>query len=74
MNPGSTGMVGDMTDPSILQTSGKKDRLFYSIHQGTDSTTRTNIFALIVDQSKKEVSQHTANVLADTQGSDTITQ
>jgi hypothetical protein len=70
--PGSKGTVGLPEYPSILQTSGKKDRISYSILQGTDSTSTTNIFASILDTSKKDISEHTANVAAKTKGKDSI--
>jgi hypothetical protein len=72
MIPGSTGTVGSSSQPSVLQTSGKKDELRFTIHWGTDSTTATGIFAKVIDTSKKDTSTHTANVTAKTKGSDTI--
>jgi hypothetical protein len=72
MIPGSTGTVGSSTATSLVQTSGKKDKLRFAIYQGTDSTTTSNIYAELIDSSKKDVSAHTANVTAYTQGSDTV--
>jgi hypothetical protein len=72
MSPGSTGSVGSPIKPSVLQTSGKKDQLRFTIDQGTDSTTATNIFAEVIDTSKRDTSTHTANVRAKTKGSDRI--
>jgi hypothetical protein len=72
MIPGSTGTVGSPTKPSVLQTSGRKDSLHFTIHQGSDSTSATNIFAEVIDNSKKDKSVRTANVVAKTKGSDKI--
>ena len=72
MIPGSTGTVGSSTDPSVLKTSGKKDRLQFTIHQGTNSTATSNIFAELIDSSKKDTSMHTDNVTALTKGTDTL--
>jgi hypothetical protein len=72
MIPGSTGTVGSSGSPSTLQTSGKKDSLRFTIHQGTDSTTTTNILATVIDTSKKDISTHTGNVVAQTKGVDSV--
>ena len=72
MIPGSTGKVGSSSNVSTLKTSGKKDKLRFTIYQGTDSTTTTNIFAAVIDTSKKDMSAHTENVMATTKGKDTI--
>ena len=72
MIPGSTGKVGSSANVSTLKTSGKRDNLRFTIHQGTDSTTTTNIFAALIDTSKKDISAHTGNVMAITKGADTV--
>jgi hypothetical protein len=72
MVPGSTGSVGDSTRPAVVGTTGRKGRLSFAIHQGTDSTTTSNIFAQITDMSKGVVSRHTHNVIAFTKGRDQI--
>lgn len=56
----------------MIKSSGKKDHLRFTVYQGTDSTSRSNIFAELIDSSRKDVSSHTANVIALTKGSDTI--
>jgi hypothetical protein len=72
MIPGSTGSVGSHNNRSFLQSSGRKDRLRFTIHQGTDSTTTSNIFADLIDTSKKDISTHTGNVTPFTKGPDSI--
>ena len=72
MLPGSVGAVGSAAKHSVLQTSGRKDRIFFAIHRGADTTTTTNVFAEIIGTSKKDTSMHTANVTAKTKGTDTI--
>jgi hypothetical protein len=69
MAPGSTGMVGG---PSFVYSSGKKDKLAFTIYQGTDSAAASDIIAYLEDRSKKDVALHTANVTAITKGSDTL--
>ena len=66
MIPGSTGTVGSSSQPSVLRTSGKKDQLRFTVYQGTDSTTTTNVYAEVIDTSKKDTSTHTANVTPQT--------
>jgi hypothetical protein len=72
MMPGSTGTVGSHANIATVKTSGRQDRLHFTIHQGTDSTTTSNIYAALIDSSKKDISIHTANVAATTRGSDII--
>jgi hypothetical protein len=72
MVAGSTGTVGQGMFPSYLRTSGKKDRLTFTIARGNDLTSTNGIYAQIFDTSKKDVSLHTANVTAFTKGMDTI--
>ncbi len=72
MVAGSTGTVGQGMFPSYLRTSGKKDRLTFTITRGNDFTSTNGIYAQIFDTSKKDVSLHTANVTAYTKGMDTI--
>jgi hypothetical protein len=72
MVPGSTGSVGSAKSPSVLSTSGKKDSFRFAIHQGTDSTTTTNIYAELIDTSRTDFSQQTRNVTEITKGSDMI--
>jgi hypothetical protein len=72
MVPGSTGRVGSPLSPSDVRTSGKKDRLRFTIHQGTDSTTTTNIYADLIDTSKKDSALFTQNVTVDSKGTNVI--
>jgi hypothetical protein len=72
MIPGPTGNVGLSTSPAVLVGSGRKDQLRFTIHQGTDTTTTSNIFAELIATSKHATTVHTQNVTAMTKGSDTI--
>ncbi len=71
MIPGSTGTVGSSTQPALIKGSGK-DRLRFTIEQGTDTTTTTNIFAQVIGTTKKDKVTHTGNVTVKTKGSTTL--
>ncbi len=71
MNPGSTGTVGTAGDESMVEGSGKSD-LSFTVAQGTDTTTTTNIFAQVVGKSKRTKVVHTANVSVNSKGSVTL--
>ena len=68
MIPGSTGTVGSSNRVAMIKGSGK-DHLSFTIHQGTDSTSTTNIFAQVIGTSKKDKVVHTGNVMVHTKGS-----
>ncbi len=72
MIPGSTGSVGTSNNQSIVEGSGK-DHLSFTVAQGTDTTTTSNIFAQIVGKTKKDKVTHTANVIVKTKGKVTLT-
>jgi hypothetical protein len=72
MVPGSTGRIGNSMQPAVVETTGRKGRLSFTIHRGADSSTTSNIFARIIDMSKGVVSRHTQNVSANTKGPDQI--
>ena len=71
MIPGSTGSVGAGNNRSIVEGSGK-DQLSFTVEQGTDTTTTSNIFAQIIGKSKKDKVTHTANVIVNTKGKVTL--
>jgi hypothetical protein len=71
MDPGSTGTVGAPNNESVIEGSGK-DRLSFTVEQGTDTTTATNIFAEVLGTTKKDKVTHTANVFVKTKGSVTL--
>jgi hypothetical protein len=73
MVPGSTGTVGSSTDASVIKGSGK-DRLSFTVEQGTDTTTATNIFAEVIGTTKKDKVTRTANVFANTKGEVTVVE
>lgn len=68
MLAGSTGTVGNSKNVATIKGSGK-DHLSFTIHQGTDSTSTTNIFAEVDGTSKKDKVVHTGNVMVKTKGS-----
>lgn len=72
MNVGSTGVVGDASDTSIVKGSGK-DHLSFTIERGTDTTSPNGIFAQVIGTSKRDKVVHTGNVLVKTKGSVTLT-
>ena len=67
MIPGSTGTVGTPTNNAIVKGSGK-DRLRFTIEQGTDTTSTTNVFAQAIGTTRKDKIVHTANVSVKTKG------
>jgi hypothetical protein len=71
MVPGSTGTVGSSTSPSVVEGSGN-DRLSFTVEMGTDTSTKTNIFAEVIGKTKKDKVVHTANVLVQTKGRVTL--
>jgi hypothetical protein len=71
MAPGSTGTVGSSALHSKLKGTGK-DKLRFTIDRGTDSTSKTGIYADVVGTSKKDATVRTANVASMTKGSDMI--
>ncbi len=71
MIPGSTGTVGTSNNQSLVEGSGK-DHLSFTVEQGTDTTTASNIFAQIIGKSKRDKVTHTANVIAKTKGKVTL--
>ena len=68
MIAGSTGTVGSSKNVATIKGSGK-DHLSFTIHQGTDSTSTTDIFAALIGTSKKDKLVHTGNVMVNTKGS-----
>jgi hypothetical protein len=68
MAPGSTGTVGASNNESMIEGTGK-DRLSFTVEQGTDTTTQTNVFAEVIGTTKKDKVVHTGNVLVKTKGS-----
>ncbi len=71
MIPGSTGSVGSSNNQSIVEGSGK-DQLSFTVEQGNDTTTTSNVFAQIIGKSKKDKVTHTANVIVQTKGKVTL--
>ena len=71
MVPGSTGTVGSSTQPALVRGSGK-DHLRFTIEQGTDTTSTTNIFAQVIGTTKKDKVTHTGNVAVKTKGQVTL--
>jgi hypothetical protein len=71
MNSGSTGTVGAPNRESVVEGLGKS-HLIFTVEQGTDTTTTTNVFAQVVGLSKKVKVVHTANVSVTTKGSVTL--
>ena len=71
MIPGSTGSVGKSNNQSTVEGSGK-DQLSFTVEQGNDTTTTSNIFAQIIGKSKKDKVTHTANVIVNTKGKVTL--
>ncbi len=71
MVPGSTGTVGAANDESVVKGSAKS-HLSFTIVQGTDTTTTTNVFAEVLGASKKDTVVHTGNVTVKTKGSVTL--
>lgn len=71
MVPGSTGTVGTSKNEAEVEGSGK-DNLSFTVEEGTDTTTTTNIFAEVIGKTKKDRVIHTANVLVKTKGSVTL--
>ena len=67
MIAGSTGTVGK-SNVAMIKGSGK-DHLSFTIHQGTDSTSTTNIVAQVIGTTKKDKIVHTGNVMVHTKGS-----
>jgi hypothetical protein len=68
MIAGSTGTVGSSNNVATIKGSGK-DHLSFTIHQGTDSTSTTNVFAQVIGTTKKDKVAHTGNVMVKTKGS-----
>jgi hypothetical protein len=71
MTAGSTGSVGAANNESEIEGSGK-DRLSFTVEQGTDTTSTTNIFAEVIGTTKKDKVVHTANVFVKTKGTVTL--
>ncbi len=72
LTSGSTGSVGQsFSDPAVINATGKA-HISFTIDDGTDSTSTTNVFAKVVATSRKAATVRTANVGAPKKGSDTI--
>ncbi len=68
MMPGSTGAVGSSGNNSVIKGSGK-DHLSFTIEQGANTTSTTNIFAQVIGTNRKDKIVHTGNVTVTTKGS-----
>jgi hypothetical protein len=67
----STGTVGG-AGGALVYDGGKKAKVRFAIHRGTNSTSMTGISAAVNTSSKKSVAMQTANVVPHTGGKDTI--
>ena len=71
MMPGSTGTVGSSSNHSLIKGSGR-DHLGFTIEQGTDTTSTTNIFAEVIGTTRKDKVVHTGNVAVNSKGTVTL--
>ena len=68
-------MIRDRRAPSAPRQASPRlkgpgnDHLSFTVEQGTDTTTKTNIFAEVIGKTKKDKVIHTGNVVVNTKGS-----